>query len=460
MMHMRREHHVITRPCHVYTTAASDRVQAHRRSGHEFTIDTQREKNNMGTNGQQANRRFDRIVIGAGAMGSAAAYHLAKRGLRVLLVEQFHVGHDRGGSAGQTRIIRYSHSEPTYARIMPAVYALWRELEAEYGEPLLLQAGTLNLASAPVSEKDDYLQQCIDTMAALGYAHELLDGDTLRQRYPQLRLDDGWRGMWQPQGGALAVKRCIRAQVQGAVNRGAVLRESTRVLSVEPSGNGVCVRLADARTNGAGGEETIHAGGAVIAAGPWASRLLDSLLARPVRLRVTHQQVAYYRASDPALFQPNRLPIYLFSSAPFFYGFPIWEQPGQVKLSVELESTPDGIDADATHTIDEVALAMLSERVAAHFPGLDPAPVRADACRYTHSPDEQFIIDRHPQHAQIAIAAGFSGRGFKFTHAVGSLLADLSTTPPGSYDSPFWLDEFRLARFGQEQPQMNADEHD
>lgn len=386
--------------------------------------------------------RYDVIVVGAGGVGSSAAYHLAQDGRRVLLVEQFQVGHTRGSSHGDSRITRHSHSETAYASLIPTSLQLWRRLEQESGTTLLKLTGSLDIGPPDLPA----LTGRVAAMQALDFPYRLLSQADARAEFPQFRLPDGWVALHQPGAGILAATRAVRTMAAQAVAHGAELREKTRVLAVAPVPTGVAVELA-----GRQGEETVHADQAIIAAGPWASRFLDALgLSGPLSLslRVTHQQVAYFgvQKSAQALYSAERCPVYIWLEEPHIYGFPIWERPGQIKVAQEYSGA--GVDPD-THPRrpDEQLLAQLTQSIGNRLAYLDPQPVSAEACLYTHSPDEHFIIDRHPAYPQILISAGFSGRGFKHTIVSGRLLADLAALPVGDYSTPLWRDLFRIDRF-------------
>lgn len=389
---------------------------------------------------------YDIIVIGAGGVGSAAAYHLAKDGRRVLLLEQFRVGHKQGSSHGASRIIRYSHAEHEYASLAPDAFALWRTLEAESGADLVLETGSLDFGPADLPA----LTGRIATMAALGYAAEVLDQAAMARRFPQFRFPADWVGFYQPNAGIVNAERAVATMTAQALRHGAVLQEESRVHSIAPHGDGVVVEV-----DGPHGRQTFHAAQAMITAGPWAGRFFDQLgltshLTRP--LKVTHQQVIFFdvAAEAQAMWSAARCPVYICLPMPHFYGFPIFEAPGRIKIGLELDG--DGIDPD-THPrqLLDAAVDELCKLVETHMVGIIPKAVDGVACLYTHSPDEDFIIDHHPEHAQILFAGGFSGRGFKFTVLTGRLLADLAAAP-GTYASPLWRDLFRLRRFENAAP--------
>lgn len=390
----------------------------------------------MNSQQMRTEKRYDVVVIGAGAMGSAAAYHLAGDGRRVLLVEQFQIGHTRGSSHGGSRIIRYTHREAEYTQLMPQLFALWQQLEAESGAHLLQMTGGLYIG--PPDEP--FLVGAQTSLSRFDHPYRLLTSEQVAREFPQFRLPRGWLGLVQEHSGILAASRCVTTLAQQAVRRGAALREQARVLSVEPSGDGVAVRVA-----GPSGNETIYADQAVVTAGPWAQRLLGPLLPAPLPLTVTHQQVTYFAVEQPELYAVGRCPLYIFTAIPHFYGFPIFEMPGHIKIGLELIDSQ--IDPDAERVVDQAAVGEVSAAVGEMMVGLAPRPAQVDFCLYTETPTRDFIIDRHPEHPQILFATGFSGRGFKFAIGMGRLLADLAASAAGEYRSEFWLPNFALQNF-------------
>lgn len=382
----------------------------------------------------------DHIVIGAGGVGSATAYHLARSGQRVLLLEQFTLGHTRGSSHGGSRIIRYSDADPKFARMAPAAFDMWRQLEAESGASLLTITGSANVGPCD----DEFVNAAIKAMERVGHPHRVLAGDERRREFPQFNVPDDWVVMHQQHAGILAASRCVETMVQRAIAHGATLREQTRVVDVEAAGDSVVVH-----TEGPGGSQKISAGSVVIAAGPWIGRFFEKLLPFAVPVQPTHQQVAYFRVTDQALasglYDAARCPVYMFSSAPHFYGFPIHEKPGHIKIGGELYTPID--DPDAPREIDHEAMAELADAVGRQMAGIDPTPVDAELCKYTDTPNRDFVIAQHPAHPQIVFGGGFSGRGFKWTIGIGHLLAELSLNGEAAYNNPFWHEDFRLSRF-------------
>ncbi len=377
---------------------------------------------------------YDVAVIGAGAIGSAAAYALARRGERVLLIEQEQIGHTRGSSHGGSRIFRYTHPTEYETAMMPAMAALWRGLEAESSESLLEMCGGLFFGRTG----DPFLVGAQSSLAAFDIPFEILDNAELAVRYPQFRIGDDEYAIFQPRSGILAASRCVAALVRCAQRNGAVVRTECRVEAITPHAAGVTITVLEK-----GRSASISVGQVVIAAGPWAQRLLEPLLTTRLPLTVTHQQVAYFRATVPEQWSTQRAPIYIFSTEPHVYGFPIYERPGIVKVALELEGTI--VDPDAERSVLRAEVDALSATVATRLVGIDPEPVGVDMCLYTETPGRAFIIDRHPEWPQVVFAAGMSGRGFKFAIGLGDLLAELLATPAGCYDHPFWLPQFALA---------------
>ncbi len=391
----------------------------------------------MGQLQTNQHQHFDVIVVGAGAMGSAAAYHLAQDGQRVLLLEQFQVGHLRGSSHGGSRIIRYTHEDIDFTRWMPATFALWHRLEQESGQSLMQMTNGLYFGLG----NDPFLTGAQQALHMLGFPYRLLTANDMRKEFPQFQLDDQWLALEQTETGILAATRCVQTLVTQAIQHGATLQESCKVLAIRAEGEGVAVRYA---THGT--ETEVYANRVVITAGPWVHQLLDPLLGYSLPLTPTHQQVAYFRVENPELYRIGCCPIHIFFDGNLgAYGFPIYEKPGHVKVAIELANIP--IDPDQPAVLDQQALQLLSATVGERLVGVDPEPQWAESCRYTETPNRDFIIDYHPEHPQIIFASGFSGRGFKHSIAIGRALADMAQSDPGVYHQEFWLPRFALKVF-------------
>ncbi|NKB32712.1 MAG: N-methyl-L-tryptophan oxidase [Pseudomonadales bacterium] len=351
------------------------------------------------------------IIIGAGAMGSAATYHAAKAGLNPLLLEQFEVGHSNGSSHGGSRITRYANPDIEESRVIPATFRMWRELEQESGQRLLDITGSLFMGP-------DSTPFLVDTRAALQlneYDYRDLSSQELATEYPQFNLPDDWVGLYQADAGRLNASSCVRAMVDQAIARGAQLKENTEVAQFVPDAD--CVMLA--LSNG----EQFYTKRLIITAGPWASRVLNPLPNLDLDLRITRQQVAYYPLEQEELYRKENFPVYVFAAEPNLYGFPILEKPGHVKIALENENLTTNPD-DPRAVMEDNAQA-LNEAVAKHFNGVVPEPASIETCLYTETPGRKFIVERHPDFANIAYGAGFSGRGFKFSIEIGRQLVEL-----------------------------------
>jgi sarcosine oxidase len=368
--------------------------------------------------------RYDAIVVGIGGMGSAALFHLARRGQRVLGLERFDVPHEHGSSHGITRIIRLAYYEHTaYVPLLRRAYELWRELETAAGEQLLHVTGAVD-GGPGIFEGS--LRSCLDH----DLPHEVLDGRELATRFPGYRLPDGTQVLFQRDGGFLLPERCVVVHVEQALRRGAVVRARERVLEWDDTGDGVRVRTER-------GE--YEAERLVVTAGAWAA----DVARLPGLVQAERQVLAWFQPLRPELFAPERFPVFnLQVDEGHFYGFPAHGIPG-FKLG-RYHHLGEQVDADAVdrepHPRDEDVLRAFTER---SFPDAAGPTVALKVCLFENSPDEHFILDRHPESERVAVGAGFSGHGFKFCSVVGEILADLVLDGATSHEVEF----LRLARF-------------
>ncbi len=375
-----------------------------------------------------ATERYDVIILGAGAMGCAAAWQLAERGRRVLALEQFQIAHDRGSSHGQTRIIRKAYFEhPAYVPLVHRAYELWTRLEQLRGVTLFERAGLLLLGSEE--------GRVIGSVRLAAAQHKLeiesLSAAEARQRFQHLRIDDDLVGLFEPDAGYLHVERCVETMAQAAQVAGARILPQTRVRDWVVRADGVRV-ATDA------GE--FWAERLVVTAGPWSAPLLADL---PVTLEVRRKVQLWFapRAAPPAV--ARRGPVFAYElSHGFFYGLPL-QDDGLQKVAEhsgrELVANADALDRDL-HADDTPRVSAFVER---YLPELAPRVVRHSVCMYTMSPDEHFIVDQHPRSPRVFLAAGFSGHGFKFAPLVGELLADLVVSGRAAESAAF----LRIGRF-------------
>jgi monomeric sarcosine oxidase len=371
----------------------------------------------------------DVLIVGAGVIGCAAAYQLAKDGARVLLLDQFAVGHDRGSSHGPSRIIRLAYDGLDYVALARASYALWHELEAESGERLLTPVGGLDLGPPDALALDEIRA----TYVAAGVPFAELDRDAIVARYPQFNLPESTIGLYQADYGLLAAGRCVAALAAQARRHGATIREHEPAQQIRATASGV-----EVRTN----QGVYSADRLILSAGSWMRRLLRQLdLDLP--LTVQKEQLAFFRARDPEAFIPGRLPlvIHRFPQITSLGSvFPIFDHAG-VKVMID-RIGPQVAPDDPDRSIDMPLLNRLHAYATELLPGLTGEIIEAVSCRYTMTPDEHFIIDRHPAHPQIVIASPCSGHGFKFGAVIGRILADLALHDATAYD----IARFRLDR--------------
>jgi sarcosine oxidase len=358
-------------------------------------------------------------------MGSAALHHLARRGARVLGLERFDLLHDQGSSHGLTRIIRLAYFEhPDYVPLLRRAYELWRDLEDEAGEQLLHVTGILEGGEGIL---DGVLRSC----AEHGLPHEVLDGREAGRRFPAYALPGEMEVVFQADGGFVLPERCIVAHVEAALARGAEVRARERVLDWNETEAGLHIRTDR------GSFETERV---VFAAGAWSQ---DVARLPPGLVRGVRQALAWLQPTRPELFAPERMPVFnLRLNGEHFYGFPAFGIPG-FKLGRYDHfgdgGDPDGISREPT-LADEEPLRAFAER---YFPEGAGPTIALKTCLFEPSPDEHFLVDRHPESERVVVAAGFSGHGFKFCSVMGEILADLALDGETRHD----IGLFRLARF-------------
>jgi len=355
------------------------------------------------------------VIIGAGAMGSAAAFHLAKRGEPVVLIEQFGLGHDRGSSHGAARIIRHSYADPRYAQLMPAAFGAWKDLEADAGEALYIRTGGVSFSPPDVG----YTAQVAKNLDDLGVPYWFGTGRAWNHLHPIFALPGPYDVAFEPDAGMLKAARAVALEVELAQLYG---REKTRVIENSPV---LRIDLEQERPVVITRDARIVADRLVVSAGAWVKRLLPSL---PVPLRVTRQQVLYVRANDPAPFWIGHFPVFIFKGTGVddaFYGMPEFQGLGvKVARHGGPEFDPDTFD----RTIGEEYKEIVRTFLRGHLPVLAEAPIDfAETCLYTVAPDEQFQVDFLPGRTDVIVASPCSGHGFKFSCLIGRVLADLAT---------------------------------
>lgn len=353
----------------------------------------------------------DVIIVGLGGMGSATAYHLAKRGYRVLGLDAHPRGHTQGSSHGQSRTIREAYREgPEYVPLVQRAYDLWRELEEESGRNLLTITGMLT-----ISERGSgAIEGVVRSARRYDIAYEELTGEEVANRFPGFRLGENLMAVLEPGAGILVPEACVEAHLDLAASHDADLRHDEPVLRWEADESVVRVE-----TN----RGTYETEALVVTAGPWASDLLASL---GIPLSVERVVNAFFEPSNPDQVMLGRCPTYsLRVTEGAYYGFPSLPDHG-VKLGRHdgrQRCTPDTVRRE----VSSEEVAMFREVLERYLPGAAGPVKRTLTCMYTMTPDEHFVVDRHAEHGRVVYGCGFSGHGFKFASVIGEVLADLAT---------------------------------
>ncbi|BDM69061.1 N-methyltryptophan oxidase [Streptomyces nigrescens] len=376
---------------------------------------------------------YDVIVLGLGGMGSAAAHHLSARGARVLGLEKFGPVHSHGSSHGGSRITRQSYFEdPAYVPLLLRAYELYEELEQATGREIATLCGGV-MVGRPDSRT---VAGSLLSAERWNLPHDLLDAAEIRRRFPTLSPKDDEVALYEARAGLVRPENTVAAHLQLATRRGADLHYEEPVTRWEPYRDGVRVHTP---------ENTYTASQLVICPGAWAPRLLDDL---GVPFTIERQIMYWFQPhGGTARFDPAHHPIYIWEDATGsqVYGFPAIDGPALgAKVAFFRKGTactPETID----RTVHDHEVAAMADRMSRHIPALPGRFLKAATCMYSNTPDEHFVIARHPAHPDnVTVACGFSGHGFKFVPVVGEILADLALT--GTTAHPIELfDPRRLA---------------
>jgi sarcosine oxidase len=371
---------------------------------------------------------FDVIVLGVGGMGSAACYHLARRGKRVLGLERFDIPHQQGSSHGVNRIIRLAYYEhPAYVPLLRRSYELWRELQSAFGEQLLYITGSID-----ASEQDgEVFTSSLRSCELHDLPHEILNGKQPRERFPGYLLPKTHLALLQPEGGFVLSERAIVAHVLGATAAGAEIRAREAAQAWEATSSGVRVRT----DKGEYEAEQI-----IVSAGGWTRKLLPEFqdLAVPER-----QVLGWFQPLAPERFAPDVFPVFnLTVEEGRYYGFPVFGIPG-FKVG-RYHHREEQIDPDDWNREPEPEdEAILREFTARYFPEANGPVMTLKSCIFTNTPDEHFIVDRLTSTPAVIAASPCSGHGFKFAPVIGEVLADLAIDGETRHD----IQLFRLDRF-------------
>lgn len=375
-------------------------------------------------------------------MGSATLYQLAKRGIRVLGIDRFAPPHTEGSTHGETRITRRGIGEgETYVPLAVRSHEIWRELEAETGQSMLFEVGSIVISQADDNVerpgRTGFIRRSIAAAQRYGIAHEILGADEIRHRFPNLIPAGDEIGYYEPGGGYLMPERCVAANLDMARRHGATIKLGEIVTAITPDGSGVSITL---------GGETIHAGQAIVTAGAWAGGLLGAPFDR--LLKPTRQVMHWFALAPDAPEQWLNSPVYMWPHGEeedgFFYGFPSLDGIS-IKTADEFygpASDPNAIDRNVPLSDSH---RMHAAHLAGRLAGVTNTPIKTATCIYTATPDSAFLIDRHPASAAILVASPCSGHGFKHSAAIGESLAQWALDGASAID----LSAFGLGRFSQ-----------
>ena len=387
-----------------------------------------------------AMKRYDTVVLGLGAMGSAALYQLAKRGRIVLGIDQFSPPHTLGSSHGDTRITRLAIGEGAhYTPLAMRSHEIWREVERETGSQLLTVTGGLIISSRSKTSMlhvQDFFATTVAAAEKYGIAHQMLDAATIRKRFPEFNIRDDEVGYYEHEAGFVRPEACIRAELQLAKKYGAEIHTDERVRGYDVTNDGVTVSTD---------KDEYITEKLIVTAGAW----LPLLIGKRYRniFTVRRQTLFWFATKGPITpFLPKNFPIYIWElhgRKQAIYGFPAVDgENGGVKVAsqqYEASTTADSVD----RTVSDDEAAAMHDYIAPYLPGFSSRCIKAVACLYTVTPDAGFVIDFHPESERVIIASPCSGHGFKHSAAIGQALAELATEGKTRFDlSPCRLDRF------------------
>ena len=366
-------------------------------------------------------------MIGVGSMGSAACYYLAKRGYKVLGLEQFDISHEYGSHAGQSRIIRKAYFEhPDYVPLLERAYKNWNALEWETGKQVYFKTGLL-YAGVPTNE----IIKGVERSAAL-YKIDLDQLNTVAaaDKVPSFKFPDGFEILFEPEAGFITPEKAIRLYANEAKKNGAIIHSNEKVIEWKKNGNGVIVNTD---------KDSYQCNNLIITAGAWAGKMIPGFTDK---IKVTRQFVAWIKTKNDDQFELNNFPCWMIGDDikhGCFYGFPLLDtkrfgDPAGLKLAhhyPDQVTDPDHVNRQTT----EEELKNVKYCLDKYLPGVFDSVLSTKICLYANSPDENFIIDKLPGFEDnVSVACGFSGHGFKFASVVGEILTDLAIN--GKTDLP------------------------
>ena len=374
-------------------------------------------------NSATASPDYDTIVLGLGAMGSAALYQLAKRGNKVLGIEQFNSPHHFGSSHGDTRITRQAIGEgEEYVPLVLRAYDIFREIEKETGRQLLTVTGGLILSSKTAKSfchVDEFFPRTLNAAKKFNIEHEVLTAEEIRERFPQFKVPDNEEGYYEHNAGFLRPEECVTAQLELAQKYGAELYSNEKVLKYESNSKDLVTVTTDK------GQYTAKK--LIISAGAWLPELIGENYGK--HFKITRQVLYWFDVKEsPESYLPGKFPVFVWQLADTpqgIYGFPALDVNGGVKIATEQSEITTKADELDRNVTPEETQEFYKTCIAPNFPGITGKCIKSAACLYTSTADYGFVIDKHPDDENIIVASPCSGHGFKHSAAIGEVLAEL-----------------------------------
>jgi len=393
------------------------------------------------------NKKYDTIVLGLGAMGSATTYQLAKKGNKVLGIEQFSSPHHFGSSHGETRIIRQAIGEgEEYVPLVLRSYEIFREMEKETGKKLLTVTGGLIISSQNATgfcHVENFFQNTLDAAQKFNVKHEILSAEEIRHRFPQFNVADNEQGYFEHEAGFLNPEECIQANIDLAKKYGAEIRDNEKVLKYEATSDHVTVTTNKGK---------YVANKLVISAGSWLPDMLPEKYKQ--HFKVTRQVVLWFDPKEKAeSFLVGKFPIFIWQlqhSNRSFYGFPALDAKGGIKVGAEQSEITTKADIVDRNVTNQEVQHTYETFVKNGFPGVSGECVKKVVCLYNCTPDAGFVIDKHPHHNNVIIASPCSGHGFKHSAAIGETLTELVIENKTKLD----ISKFSFQRFVPKHTEM------
>lgn len=371
---------------------------------------------------------FDVIIVGGGVVGTSTADVLNQRGLKTAIIEQYEPATEHGSSHGDGRMIRYDYGEAVYVEMVRRSFDGWAEIVRRTGAPLLCLTGTCNFGPS----ESIHLAELEANLSAADISCERLTAQQSNSRFPQFHLDSGSETVYQADGGVLFAETAVRKLWQLAITGGTKCIVGERVVDICETSDGLEIS-SDSGRQWSGRH-------LVLATGGWSGRWFEAL-GLSIPLTVTREQLAYFKPSGPVNHLAGNMPNCIdYHTEQPFYTLPQIKVPG---VKAGWHHMGKEVDADSSESVDERNLAAVSSFIANRCPHLDPKPFQVSHCLYTNSSDYHFVIDRHPTMANITVATGFSGHGFKFGPVLGDMIADMVLGASSSIP----VELFSLSRF-------------